>query len=183
MLAAGITALATGIAPPGYEKMKPIQFAVLMEAHALYAHSKVAGAHPYRLEAQLKLIESMEEVRNGNRHWLHDPEARPPGERKPTQAAVRRQVWCVVAVELINQTGVSFKAAADEVLAALAGHMGAFTPRRDTILDWRRWLLEEPQKHPELAELYRRLRGKELGATVREKIDNLLLLLSSPDAV
>jgi hypothetical protein len=177
----GINAIDTGKVPDGYGEMIPLQFAVLMEAHALYLRTRATdNAHPYRLEAQLRLIEAMEEVRNGNRYWLHDPKPRPPGERKPKQAIVRKQAFCVIALEMINATGKPIEEAADEVVAALAW-MDAFAPKSQTVIDWRRWIREEPDKHPELVELYQRAKAGVPGNSLPEKIANLLTLISSAD--
>jgi hypothetical protein len=181
MIAAASHAMATGTVPPAYSAMTPVQFAVLMMAHANLHGLKVAGAGPWLLEAQHRHIEAMEEVRNGNRHWLHDPRPRAPGDRKPQQAIVRKQAFCVVAIELINTTGKSYEDAGKEVADALASWMGAMAPKPDTVIDWRRWILEEPEKHPELVELYRRARGAFAGEPLPERIAKFLTLISSAD--
>jgi hypothetical protein len=178
----GINAVNTGTVPESYGHMTPIQFAALMELHALYLHTKAAGdAHPYRRETQFRLVEAMEEVRNGNRHALFDPKPRLPGERKPKQAIVRRQAFCVIGIEVINATGKPIEAAADEVVAALTSWMGALAPKSQTVIDWRRWIREEPEKHPELVELYQRAKAGVPGDSLPEKVANLLTLISSAD--
>jgi hypothetical protein len=181
MIAAAISAMATDTVPRAYSGMSPVQFAVLMMAHANLHGLKGASADAWLLEAQHRLIEGMEEVRNGNHHWLFDAKPRPPGERKPKQAIVRRQAFCVIAIELINETGKSFEEAADEVVGSLASWMGALAPKPDTVIDWRRWIREEPEKHPELVELHRRARGAFAGEPQPERIAKFLTLISSAD--
>jgi hypothetical protein len=178
----GINAINTGTVPENYGHMTPIQFAALMELHALFQHTRAASnAHPYRLEAQHQLVEAMEEVRNGNRHPLFDPKPRAPGERKPKQSTVLRQAFCVITIEMINATGKSIEKAADEVVATLASWMGAFTPKSQTVIDWRRWIREQPDKHPELVALYQRAKASVPGDSLREKVANLLTVISTPD--
>jgi hypothetical protein len=178
----GISAINTGTVPEGYEHMTPIQFAALMELHALFLHTKAAGnAHPYRLEAQHRLVEAMEEVRNGNQASLFKPKPRPSGARKPKQSIVLRQAFCVIAIEMINATGKPIEEAADKVVATLTSWMGAFTPKSQTVIDWRRWIREQPDKHPELVALYQRAKASVPGDSLQEKITNLLTLISTPD--
>jgi hypothetical protein len=181
IIAHAIHAMRTDAVPDGYGNMMPVQFAVLMEAHTLYHRLKAAGADPYRLEAVLRLVEAMEDVRNGNRHWLHDPKPRPPGERKPRQAIVRKQAFCVIAIEAINASGKSYEEAAAEVVDALASWMGGLAPKANTALDWRRWIIEEPEKHPELVQLYRRASAHMAAEPIPQRIAHFLTLISSAD--
>ena len=59
--------------------------------------------------------------------------------------------------------------------------MEALAPKQDTVMDWRRSIKEEPEKHPELVELYQRIKGAFADEPLPERIAKFLTLISSAD--
>jgi hypothetical protein len=186
MVAWGIEALQSDSVPAGYATMTPVQFALLMEAHARYQRLRARQASGYggndlwwHMDVALKLIEALEDVRNGNYPLLFKPQPRPASERKPRQVDVRKQAFAVIALEDIRASGKSFEDAAREVSAAFARWMGDLAPSPTTVLSWRRWINEEPDKHPELVALYTRAKAPRPGETLPQRTARFLTLISS----
>jgi hypothetical protein len=180
LIASAIYALRTDTVPPDGGGLTSLQLATLLYAYALYEQLKAADANPYLLGIALKLIEAFVEARGGSLHPLFKP-ARVSKQRTPPRI-IRLRAYAVVTLELIRASGKTYDEAADEVVAALASWMGDLAPKPATVIDWRRWIREQPERHPELVQLYKRAKGPIPGVqNLLERLAHFLTLISSSD--